>query len=38
MIEATGEMKKIKHFIYLAGFDYGLDKAQVPAEHELQKL
>ena len=38
MIEATGEMKKIKHFIYQASFDYGLEKAQVPAEHELQKL
>ena len=36
IIKATGEMKKIKHFIYQASFDYGLEKA--PANHELQKL
>ena len=38
IISATVEMKRIKHFIYQVGFDYGLEKDQVPIGHELQKL
>ena len=35
IISAIAEMRKLKHFIYQAGYEYGLKKAQVPANHEL---
>lgn len=38
IIFATVKMKKIKHVIYQAGFEFGLETTQVPISHELHKL
>lgn len=38
IIAVTTEMKKIKNIIYQTGFEFGLEKAQIPINHKLQRL
>lgn len=35
---ATAKMRKIKNIIYQAGFEFGLEKAQVIINHKLNRL
>lgn len=38
IIATTTEMKSLKDIIFQDGFEFGLDKAQVPIGHELNRL
>lgn len=38
IINATMEMATLKGIIYQVGFEFGLEKAQIPIGHELNKL
>lgn len=38
IIATTAEMKKVKNIIYQAGFEFGLENAQILIGHELKKM